>query len=151
MTCLVINNVDILETGSLEGATLVIKDKEIAARGLTTVRIQLVPGLEDGLGVSGAVVAEEVHVGLARLDPAAGGAAAESLLEEAVPVLDGAEEVADVDEVEGVVLPGPRQRGIVDLESDVGRDPFGLAGREVGADNIGGGELVGKVTRRCVS
>lgn len=151
MTCLVVNNGDILEAGIVEGAKLVVMDKELAAHGLTTVRVQLVPGLEDGLGVGGAVVADEVHVGLARLDPAAGGAAAEGLLEEAVPILDGAEEVADVDEVEVVVLPGPRQGGVVDLEPDVGRDPFGLAGREVGADNIGGGELVGKVTGRCMS
>lgn len=151
MACLVVNNSDILEAGIVEGAKLVVMDKELAAHGLTTVRVQLAPGLEDGLGVSGAVVADEVHVGLARLDPAAGGAAAEGLLEEAVPILDGTEEVADVDEVEVVVLPGPRQGGVVDLEPDVGRDPLGLAGREIGADDVGGGELVGKVTGRCVS
>jgi hypothetical protein len=64
-----------------------------------------------------------VHVGFGGLDPAIFGTAAVGFLEERGPILDGAEEVTDVDEVEGVIVPRPAESGVVDLELDVRGDP----------------------------
>lgn len=64
-----------------------------------------------------------MHIGFAGLNPAVGGTAAISFLEQSGPVLDGAEEVTDVDEVKGVVVPGPAECGIIYLELDIRGDP----------------------------
>lgn len=66
-----------------------------------------------------------MYVGFTRLDPAIGSAAAIGLLEKRSPVLNGAKEVADMDEVKSVVIPRPTKRGIVDLKLNIGRDPTG--------------------------
>jgi hypothetical protein len=45
-----------------------------------------------------------------------------------MPIWDGPEEVTNVNEVEEVVLSGPRLCGVLYLEADVGGNPFWLAG-----------------------
>ena len=105
-----------------------------------------VPRLEDRIEIRGPVVTEEIHLGLARLGPAARLCAAVGFFEQLGPVLDGPEEVADVDEIERVLGPSPGQRGIVNLESQIGRDPRRLHRGEVGADDFGASVLVGKIT-----
>lgn len=72
-----------------------------------------------------------MDVALAGLDPAARLAAAEGIAEQPGPVGDGAEQVAHVDEVEGVVRPRPLLGAVVDLELDVRWYPYGLCGRQV--------------------
>ena len=71
----------------------------------------------------------------------------EDLLVERRPVAQGAEEAADVDEVEGCFGgEGPGHGGtVVDFELQVGRHVGGLDGGEVGADDGGAGVLVGEV------
>lgn len=94
-----------------------------------------------------AIIALERGVGLEGLDPTARLQGGVGLLEELRPIADGADEVAHVDEVEGVGGPGPRQLGVVDLELAVGRDPVGLDGRQVGPEHLGARVLVGEVDR----
>jgi hypothetical protein len=50
-----------------------------------------------------------------------------------------------VDVVGRVGVEGPRLGGVVDLEGYVGRDPGGLDGGDVCAEDGGGGEGVGEV------
>lgn len=50
-----------------------------------------------------------------------------------------------MDKVKGVIFKSPFESGIVDFEADVGRDPLGLVGGEIGSDYFGIGELVGKI------
>lgn len=78
--------------------------------------------------------------------PDAGLQVRQGLRVERRPVRDAALEVADVDEVEVLRRPGPRQLlDVVDLELAVGRDPCGLRRGDVDADYLCGGELVGEV------
>ena len=116
----------------------------------TTFLEKLCPCLQNSLAVGGAIITPELAIAFDRFDPAARSASSVSLAEERVPVLDSAEEVADVDKVEEVVLPGPVEGGIVDLEADVGRNPLGLSWGEVRADYFGVGVLVGKVTEGLI-
>lgn len=128
MTYLVIDNLHVSETSRFNALLLQIillhKERPLGRRSAGLV--QLGPRLKErrNLGVGGgAVVAEEVHIGLAGLDPAARSAAAVGLLEDGVPISDGAKQVADVDEVKVVILPGPGLSSIIDLELNVGRNP----------------------------
>jgi hypothetical protein len=89
----------------------------------TTLREELSPDLQTVNVIGSSVIAADVDVGLGGLDPAVLRAAAVGFLENRGPVLDGAEEVANVDEVKGVVVPCPAEGGIVDLELNIGRDP----------------------------
>lgn len=50
-----------------------------------------------------------------------------------------------MDEIEAVFRVRPVAGGIVNLEFAVGRNPAGLDGRQVGADDACGGELVCEV------
>lgn len=84
-----------------------------------------------------------VHV----LDPAAGLEAAVGFPVELHPVLDAAHHPADVNVVKGGFGKSPRLGEVVELEFAVGRHPGGLGGREVDADNLGGGVFVGEVAR----
>jgi hypothetical protein len=62
------------------------------------------------------------------------------------PVADGAVEAADVNEVEGVGREGPLELGVFDLKAQVGRDPAGLGGGDVDADDFGGWVFIGDVS-----
>lgn len=53
------------------------------------------------------------------------------VVDERGPVLDGAGEVAGVDVAEALFAVGPGVFGIVNLETDVWRDPFGLDARKM--------------------
>ena len=64
-----------------------------------------------------------MYIGFGGLDPAIFGTAAVGFLEKRGPILDGAKQVTDVDEVEGVVIPCPAEGGVVDLELDIWGDP----------------------------
>ena len=57
------------------------------------------------------------------------------------PIRDRSSKVAEVDKVE-FMGERPRFLGVVDFEFNVGGDPGGLGGGEVGADDVGGGEVV---------
>jgi hypothetical protein len=52
-------------------------------------------------------------------------------VEEGGPVLNGAKEVADVHKVKVVILPGPGEACVCDLEVYIWRDPFWLAWGEI--------------------
>lgn len=52
------------------------------------------------------------------------------------PITDGADEVAVVNEVEGVAFVGPLALGVVDFEAAIWRNPFRLYGTEIGADDL---------------
>ena len=86
---------------------LVLLDEERVTKQLSTFSEQLSPELQNIKIVSGSVVTSDVDIGFGRLDPAVLGTATVGFLEQRGPVLDGAEEVTDVDEVEGVVIPCP--------------------------------------------
>lgn len=90
------------------------------------------------------VVAAKLDVAFSGLHPSTGHAASIGLSEKRRPVLDGAEEVANMDKLKSVCVPGPGKGGVVDFEADVGGKPVGLAGREVCADYGGVGEAVGE-------
>lgn len=47
----------------------------------------------------------------------------EGLVDEARPVTDRADEIAIVDEVEGVGIKGPVAFSVIDFEAAIGRDP----------------------------
>ena len=47
----------------------------------------------------------------------------EGLVDEARPVTDRADEIAIVDEVEGVGIEGPVAFSVIDFEAAIGRDP----------------------------
>ena len=74
-----------------------------------------------------------------------------SLLEEARPVADAAHQAPDVDKVKVGLRVRPVELGIVDFEPDVGGYPAGLDRGEIGANDCGSGELVGKVTAKVGS
>lgn len=95
--------------------------------------------------LDGPVVADVVDLDLGGLDPAAGRARRVGLLDQGRPVRDAAEEVAHVDEVEGVLGPRPGLGAVVDLEAHVGGHPGRLDRGEVRPCYLGGGELVGEV------
>ena len=147
-TNLEVGLLDVDKAGLLEALALDVigEGREGHARLSGGLGVQLVPlGGHGGVGGEGVVVAADDDLGLGGLDPAAGLGDEVGLAEELGPVLDGAEEVADVDKVEQVVVPGPFSGAVVDLEAQVRGHPGGLDRREVGADDLGGGELVGKV------
>ena len=83
----------------------------------------VVPPGQDRVGVNGAVIALKHTIYLGRLDPAARLAAHKSLLEQGSPVANGADEVPNVDEIEGVARPGPGQRRVVDFKLEIRRHP----------------------------
>jgi len=91
------------------------------------------------------VVADVVDLDLGGLDPAAGRARGVGLADQGRPVRDAAEEVAHVDEVKGVLGPGPGLGAVVDLEAHVWGHPGRLDRGEVGPCYLGGGELVCEV------
>ena len=92
------------------------------------------------------VVAFDPGLRLLKLDPAAGLCVRVALLAQLAPVVDGARQRADVDEVEALsFVVHPIALGVIDVELDVGRHPAGLYGREVGAKHIGAWVLVAKV------
>lgn len=122
---LVLNALDIRETGLMDTLflQLVLLDKEGVTKQFSTLGEQLSPKLQNIKVVSGSVVTANVHIGFGGLDPAVFGTAAVGFFEQRGPVLDGAKQVADVDEVEGVVIPCPAEAGVVDLELDIRGDP----------------------------
>lgn len=142
---------------------IVLLHEERVSKLGTTLREELSPELQTVDVIGSSIIAANVDVRLAGLDPAVWRAAAVGFLEDSGPILDGAEEVADVNEVKGVVVPCPAEGGVVDLKFNIGRDPAvdgecdglqrlegeclrRLNGREVGADDFGLGVLVRKVT-----
>jgi hypothetical protein len=124
------------------------------------------PELRHGrLFVDGPVVATEFCRRLVALDPASGLEGAVRFPEELVPVDDAPEEPADVDEVKCVFGECPALGAVVDLacgcvsmderlrgaegdeQGHVRRDPAGLDGGEVGAEDCGAGVLVAEIDR----
>ncbi|RBQ99468.1 hypothetical protein VDGD_20079 [Verticillium dahliae] len=138
-----LDDADVLEAGVLEQLGQCGGDVE--AEGLCETAKLGEPLVRLGRLGEGAVVAEEVGAALGDLDLAPRDEVMAALAEKGGPVLDGAPEGAGVDKVKVVAGPGPRKGGIIDLEADVGRHPGGLDGGEVGADDLGGGELVAGV------
>lgn len=139
---------DVGEPGGFHPLLLqtLLNNLERAAERLATLDKQARPAGGKGRVLrDGTVVAEEDGVELAALHPPAGLAGAVSLAEQRLPVGDGAGEVPHVHEVEVVLIPGPLFGTVVYLEAEVGRHPLGLHGREVGADDLAVGELVGEV------
>lgn len=126
-THLVLNALDVSEPSSLDALLLQITllYEERASKRSATFSEKLRPELQAVKIISGSIIAADVDICFGGLDPAVGGTAAVSFLEERRPVFDGAEEIADVDEVKSVVVPCPAQGGVVDLELDVGGDPAG--------------------------
>lgn len=68
-----------------------------------------------------------------------------NLVVEGGPVSDGAVKGADVDEVKPVFSKTPFLRAVMDFELAVGGDPQWLNRRQISANHIGRGKLVGKV------
>lgn len=126
-THLVLNALDVSEPSSLDALLLQITflHEERASKRSATLSEKLRPELQAVEIISGSIVTADVDISFGGLDPAVGGTAAVSFLEERRPVFNGAEEIADVDEVKGVVVPCPAEGGVVDLELDVGGDPAG--------------------------
>ena len=58
------------------------------------------------------------------------------------PIVDGPLQVADVDEVERFRRKGPVELSVFDLELQVGRDPAGLCGCNISADDFRRGVCV---------
>lgn len=83
---------------------------------------------------------------LAGLDPATRVSSFICFFKERSPVGYRAEQIAHVDKVKCVCVPGPRLGAVVDLELQVGWDPGGLCGREICADDGCVWMLVGIVT-----
>ena len=124
-TDLVLDALDIRETSLVDTLLLqlVLLDKEGVSKQLSTLGEQLSPKLQNIKVVSSSVVTANVHIGFGGLDPAVFGTAAVGFFEQRGPILDGAKQVANVDKVEGVVIPCPAKCRIVDLELDVRGDP----------------------------
>jgi len=124
-THLVLNALDVSEPSSLDALLLQIAllYEERASERSAAFSKKLGPELQAVEIISGSIITADMHVCFGGLDPAVGGTAAVSFLEESRPVFDGAEEIADVDEVKGVTVPCPAEGGVVDLELDVGGDP----------------------------
>jgi hypothetical protein len=85
-------------------------------------------------------------VDLHALNPTSGLEVFEGLTIKFGPIIDAAEEVADVDEIERGLLKGPVKLSVVDLEGAVRGDPARLHGGDIGTDDFGVGEVVGRVT-----
>lgn len=66
--------------------------------------------------------------------------------EELIPVGDGAEHLADMDEIKLIAGICPRQRHVVDLEDAIGRDKSRLDWGEVDSGDSGTGVLIGHVS-----
>lgn len=127
---------------------LVLADGRGLAHDLAALAEQPPPLAQGVLGVGrdGAVVALETDGGVADFQVAAGFEAGEALFHEGCPVWDGAEEVADVDVVEGVGAEGPGVVGcVVDLEFHIWGDPAWLGRGKVCADDKGFRMLVCEV------
>jgi hypothetical protein len=124
-TYLVLNALDISESSLVDPLFLQIflLYKKRVTQQFTALSEQFRPELQNVKIISCAVIATNMHVGFGGLDPPVRGTAAVGLFEKRGPVLDGAEEVADVDEVKGVVVPCPAECGVVDLKLYIGRDP----------------------------
>jgi hypothetical protein len=124
-THLILNALDVSEASLVNALLLqiVLLHEERVSKLGTTLSEELSPELQAVDVIGSSVIAADVDVGLGGLDPAVWRTAAVCFLEDRGPVLDGAEEVADMDEVEGVVVPCPAEGGVVDLELDIGRDP----------------------------
>lgn len=88
-------------------------------------------------GLERAVVGQEHDTSLGELDGAAGLKAAVGVCDHRVPLCDSLRDVAEVDEVEGVVFEGPREFGVIDLKPDVGGHPGEV--RPSGFGGLGGG------------
>jgi hypothetical protein len=127
LTHLVLNAFDVSESSSLDPLLLQITllHEEGVSKRSAALSEELRPELQAIKIISCSIVTSDVNVCFAGLDPAVGGTAAVCFLEERRPVFDGAEEIADVDKVEGVVVPCPAEGGVVDFELDVRRDPAG--------------------------
>jgi hypothetical protein len=127
LTHLVLNTLDVGEPSGLDALLLQITllHEERASKSSATFSEELRPELQAVKIISGSVITTDVDVCFGGLDPAVGGTAAVSFLEEGRPVFDGAEEIADMDEVKGVFVPCPVEGGVVDLELDVGGNPAG--------------------------
>lgn len=142
---------DVHEAGLLHALYLhvVLDQAERAAELLAAFREHLAPlahgAVLGDLAVGGMPLCRLVVV----LHVAAGLATPEGLAVEGGPVDDGSDHAADVDEIERVVFPSPGEVGVVDLELDVGWDPGGLDGGDIGADDLGVGEFVAKVAVGC--
>lgn len=108
---------------------------------------KLTPSLEDVVGVVryAGILGPRLQVDFHALDPPAGLESRKRLPVKPLPVVDPAEEVAHVDKVEDALAKCPVQLSIVDLERTVGRQPGRLHSRDVGANDLGGGKLVGHV------
>ncbi|KAI6758426.1 hypothetical protein HG530_010666 [Fusarium avenaceum] len=114
------NEASLMDTLLLQ---IVLLHEERVSKLGTTLREELSPELQTVDVIGSSIIAANVDVGLAGLDPAVWRAAAVGFLEDSGPILDGAEEVADVNEVKGVVVPCPAEGGVVDLKFNIGRDP----------------------------
>lgn len=160
-------NVD--EASFLHGLPLgsLLDDEEGAAHLLASLFEELTP-LGDGRFLGHAfVVADQMGRTLKALEPAAGLKALVGFGKQGVPVDDAAYQVASVNVFKGPWLESPLGGAVLDLaargqrqvclgqtrrgawddvQAEVGRDPLGLDGRNIGADDLSGRVLVCEVS-----
>ena len=67
------------------------------------------------------------------------------LAEEGVPVLKNTNQHTHINEVKGIIGPGPFLIAVLEFELDVGRYPRRLNGGDICANNLRVGEVVGKI------
>lgn len=124
----VIYRLEVHEASLFHVLNLKITDEERTIKDLASLFVHLVTCLPYRLQFCGSIVTADTNVSLDRFYPAPRCTTAVGFCKEIVPIWDGPEEVTNVNEVEEVVLSGPRFCGVLYLESDVGRNPFWLAG-----------------------
>lgn len=162
---------DVHEPRRLHGLALqlLVEHSESAAGLAAALLVDAAPLAQGGVLGDAAVVALPHGGHLVALEPAARRQVVVGLLEEAVPVVDAADQPAHVDVVEVGEGEGPGLRAVFDLavsvvsfwvvdaeclntvtglQFDVGGDPDGLDGGDVGADDFSAGEFLSKITEK---
>ena len=103
----------------------------------------LLPIQQHGRLLVGPVIGTNPRLILLELEPTAGLEMLVRLAQQALPVGDATAETAGVNVVKSLVGgEGPVALGVVDVEGAVGRSPVGLDGTEIGADDVGVGEVL---------
>ena len=168
---LVIRFLDIHEASLLHALPLyiVLKHTEGSPKDFPT-SLEDFPPLVKGAALSyGIIVTHETGPRLEGLDVSAGLRAPVRLAEERVPVLNTPDEVAHMNEVDGVFIEGPGLRAVLDfaacwlvcrrgraiavyaLQLDIRGNPRRLVWRDIGANHLAVRVLVGEVAVKVVS
>lgn len=119
---------------------------QLLAEHLTRLIHELHALLEVRGLVDGIVLRLDPRFVLLHFDPPAGLQVRVSLSVETIPVSDTASHATTMDEIKRFARPiRPLALDVVDVELAPGRHPARLDGAEIRADDLGAGELVGKV------